>query len=52
MIARNMQFEIVVPTCIVEDNKRGQYHDEHKVQFLYNLKTHSTHIGFPQKPLE
>jgi hypothetical protein len=28
MIARNMPFEIVVPTYIVEDNKRGQYHDE------------------------
>jgi hypothetical protein len=49
MIARNMQFEIVVPTCIVEDNKRGIYHDEHKVQFLYNLKTHSTPHRFPPK---
>lgn len=38
MIARNMHFEIVVPTYIVEDNKRVQYHDEHKAQFLCNLK--------------
>jgi hypothetical protein len=41
MIARNMDFEIVVPTYIVEDNKRGQYHDEHKAQFPCNLKTHN-----------
>ncbi len=38
MIARNMHFEIVVPTCIVEDNKRDKYHDEHKAKFLCNLE--------------
>lgn len=41
MIARNMHFEIVVPICPVEDNKRDQYHDEHKAQFFCNLKTHN-----------